>query len=82
MRNWQLQDAKARFSELVKQASNNGPQHITVHGKPVAVVLSEDEYARLTKTKISFVKLLRNSPLVGLDLDLKRDKTLNRDINL
>ena len=40
MQTWQIQTAKARFSELVKQAAEDGPQEITLHGKPVAVVLS------------------------------------------
>ena len=44
---WQLQEAKARLSELVKSAQQKGPQQITVHGKPAAVVLSCTDYDRL-----------------------------------
>ena len=48
---WQLQEAKARLSELVKSAQHKGPQQITVHGKPAAVVLSRGDYDRLTNEK-------------------------------
>lgn len=82
MRNWQLQEAKARFSELVKQAAKDGPQRITVHGKPTVVLLSVKEYSRLTKPKISFIKFLRHSPLVSIKIDLERNKSLSRDIDL
>ena len=82
MHNWQLQDAKAKLSELVKSAITDGPQNITVHGKSAVVVLSRKDYDKLIKPKKSFIKLLRDSPLVGLDLNLKRDKSKNRDVNL
>lgn len=82
MRNWQLQDAKARFSELVKLAMLNGPQQITVHGKPAVIILSQEEYAKLKKPKRSFLMLLRKSPLVGVNLNIKRDQSTDRDIDL
>ncbi|WP_149539713.1 type II toxin-antitoxin system Phd/YefM family antitoxin [Siccirubricoccus phaeus] len=44
---WKLQDAKARFSELVRAAQAEGPQTVTLHGRPAVVVLSAEEYARL-----------------------------------
>ena len=53
--NWQLQDAKARFSELVKRAREQGPQHVSVRGEPAVVVVSEDEFARLTSPRPSIV---------------------------
>ena len=52
---WQLQDAKARFSELVKRAREQGPQHVSVRGEPAVVVVSEDEFARLTSPRPSIV---------------------------
>lgn len=82
MHNWQLQEAKARFSELVKKAVKDGPQHITVHGEPAVVILSEKEYNKLKKPKSSFLVFLNHSPLKGIKLDLQRDKSLNRDIDL
>ena len=53
--NWQLQDAKARFSELVKRAREQGPQHVSVRGEPAVVVVSEEEFARLTSPRPSIV---------------------------
>jgi antitoxin Phd len=77
MQTWQLQDAKARFSEVVKRAVKEGPQEITVHGESTAVVLSRTEYDKLkkpAKRKQSFAAFMRASPLYGLDIDLTRDK--------
>jgi prevent-host-death family protein len=45
---WSLQDAKARFSELVRSANSQGPQHVTVRGRDEVVVMSASEYRRLT----------------------------------
>jgi prevent-host-death family protein len=52
---WQLQEAKARFSELVKRAREQGPQHVSVRGEPAVVVLSEEEFTRLTSPRPSIV---------------------------
>ena len=82
MSSWQLQDAKARLSELVKRAAQEGPQHITLHGEPAAVVLSEDDYQRLKKRPKRFVDFIRNSPLKGAELDLDRDRSPPRKIRL
>ncbi|MBI5542515.1 MAG: type II toxin-antitoxin system Phd/YefM family antitoxin [Deltaproteobacteria bacterium] len=82
MSDWQLQEAKARFSELIKRAGSEGPQRVTVHGKPTAVVLSEVEYQRLKRPRLRFVEFMRKSPLVGVELDLQRDKTPTRETKL
>lgn len=79
---WPLQDAKARLSELVKKAQKYGPQYISVRGDPAVVVISQKEFKSLTTPAISLVDFFRKSPLVGLNLDLSRDKSLNRDIDL
>ncbi len=50
MQDWQLQDAKNRFSEVVKRARDEGPQTVTVHGQRAAVVVSAHEFDALTKT--------------------------------
>ena len=52
---WPLQDAKARFSELVRRAVEEGPQHVSVRGDPAVVVLSEQDYRQLTATRPSIV---------------------------
>ena len=82
MRTWPLQEAKARLSEVIKQASKEGPQTITMRGEPTAVVISKDEYERLKQPRGSFVEFMRKSPLYGLDLDLKREQTLTRKADI
>jgi len=82
MHTWQLQEAKSKFSEVVKRAQSQGPQNITVHGEPVAVLISRRDYLKLTRPKPSLVKLLRASPLVGCDLDIAREQTPTRKIKL
>ena len=79
---WQLQEAKNRFSEVVNKALKEGPQTVTRHGEEVVVILSKAEYNRLIKSQTSLVEFFRQSPLVGVDLDLERDASLLRDINL
>ncbi len=80
MRAWQIQEAKAHLSELVRETERAGPQAITWHGREVAVVLSKAEYERLTGTGQSLVEFMRRSPLFGTDdVELTRDASLTRD---
>jgi antitoxin Phd len=79
---WQLQDAKNRFSEVVNRALAEGPQIVTRRGEEVAVVLSTDEYNRLKKSKSSLREFFRESPLVGVDLQVERDQSYPRDAQL
>jgi len=79
---WQLQEAKARLSELIKKAANEGPQSITVRGQPAAVVISSEEYQKLKSPRGSFVKFMRRSPLYGVELDLKREQTRTRKADI
>lgn len=80
---WQMQEAKARLSEVVKGAEREGPQEITLHGRPVAVVLSRAEYDRLTGGGDSLVAFMRRSPLFGDEaIDFPRDQSLTREIEL
>jgi len=82
MKTWQLQEAKAKLSEVVKAAYHAGPQSISVHGKQIVVLLSKETYDELTKPKQTFVEFMQNSPLKGMELNIKRDKSLTRDIDL
>jgi antitoxin Phd len=82
MASWQLQEAKARLSELVRSAEDDGPQEITVHGRPAAVIVSKTDYDRLQGQKPSFVEFMRRSPLVGIDLRIRRDRSLVRTVKL
>ncbi len=82
MRSWQVQEAKARFSDLLRDATRCGPQQITVRGRATAVVLSTRDYERLRGRKPSLVELLRASPLAGTDLEIDRDRSPPRDVEL
>jgi len=79
---WQLQDAKARFSEVIKKVRKEGPQQVTVRGKPSAVVISVDEYEAMKKPRPDFVRFMRTSPLVGMELDISRSDSPVRDIEV
>lgn len=79
---WQLQEAKNRFSEVVRKAVESGPQTITVHGRETAVVLSAEAYRTLTARTGSLADFLRASPLVGVDLDLERSRDTGREVAL
>lgn len=81
-RQWQLQEAKARLSELVRSAAKDGPQEITVHGQTAAFVISRADYDKLRTKKPSFVELIRSSPLLGLELDIQRDRSPMRRVKL
>lgn len=80
MQTWQMQEAKARMSELVKRAQSQ-PQDITLHGKSVAVVISRETFDRLAQTQVSLVDFMRRSPLAGEDgIDFDRDQSLTREL--
>lgn len=61
-RDWQLQEAKAQFSQVVKAARDKGPQHITVRGERAVVLISEQEYTRLTSSQRSIVDHILDGP--------------------
>ena len=83
MQTWQMQTAKARFSDVVRSAKSDGPQDITVHGKSVAVVLSRELFDRLSGNSQSLLEFMQRSPLCGLDdLTLERDQSMTRTIEL
>jgi len=77
---WQMADAKNRFSELMNRALSDGPQRVT-RRKETVVMLSEEEYERLTGKRPDFKQYLMGGK--GLeDLDLTRDQTTGRDVSL
>jgi antitoxin Phd len=82
---WQVQTAKARFSEVFRLALTEGPQRITRQGKEGVVMISDEQYERLvgkSSQPKSIVQFFRESPLVGVELDLDRDQDSGRDIEL
>jgi|SRR5580698_8750712 antitoxin Phd len=82
---WQLHAAKARFSEVFRLARTEGPQRITRQGKEGVVMISDEQYHRLTAKPHrpkSIVRFFRESPLAGVELDWERDKDAGRDPEL
>lgn len=82
---WQVQTAKAKFSEVFRLARTEGPQRITRQGKEGVVMISEEQYGRLmvkSRQPKNIVQFFRQSPLAGVELDLKRDKDRGRDVEL
>src|SRR5260370_39706146 len=82
---WQLQTAKARFSELFRRARSEGPQLITRRDKEGVVMISDEQYQRLggeAHQPQRLVHFFRESPLGRNELDLERDKDEGRDIDL
>lgn len=81
---WQLQTAKARFSELFRRARSEGPQYVTRQGKEAVVVLPAEEFKRLKgkKKKVGLVQLLAESPFAGSGIDLERKPDFGRKVNL
>ncbi|MBA3038698.1 MAG: type II toxin-antitoxin system Phd/YefM family antitoxin [Mesorhizobium sp.] len=79
---WKLEDAKARFSEVVRHAREDGPQRVTVRGHDAVVIMSVEEFERLTPAtpRVPFVNFMEALHLGGLDLE--RDDDLGRDVEL
>jgi len=79
---WKLQDAKNKFSEVIRKASDEGPQVVTKHGKESVIVLSFQDFKKLKQSKTTLVEFFRNSPLATVKLDIDRDKSLSRKVSL
>lgn len=80
MHTWQLQEAKSRFSEVVELTLKEGPQMVTRRGQDAVVILSANDYRRMSGTS-SLLKLLFNAPR-GESLDIVRSQEPIRDIDL
>jgi prevent-host-death family protein len=76
---WQLQDAKNRFSELVNEAIAHGPQIITRRGAEVAVVLSYSDWLSFAQRQVKLTAFFQASPLAGVELE--RDQSQLRQID-
>lgn len=72
--NWQIQQAKARFSEMVERTLKEGPQTVTRHGKPVAVLVPADQYRRLRNKRKTFKAMLAAAPSGRLQIRRSREK--------
>jgi prevent-host-death family protein len=79
---WQVQEAKQRFSELIRAAATGEPQIVTRHGEEIAVVLDMIQYRRLKGEHMSFPEFLLKKPPVGIDFDIERIEGDLREIDL
>ncbi len=79
---WQLQEAKNKFSSLVNYAQKIGPQVVTKHGQVAVIVISAEEYNKLTKPKKNIVQFFQESPLAQEDISFERSKEIPREIIL
>ena len=79
---WKLQDAKSRFSELFDRAITEGAQVVSRRGKQKVVVVSKEEYDRLTRPEGNLSEFLLNSPLAGTELNLERARDLPRSVEI
>ena len=83
IQSWQLQEAKNKFSRVVENAVNEGPQIITKRGVEVAIVISYADYQKMSASRGKLSTFFRDSPLVGIELDLARDKSdARKDLDL
>lgn len=82
---WQLQEAKARFSEVFRLARERGPQRVTKHGREAVVVIPAEEYARITapqRRPASIAQFFAASPLRDSGIELDRGRDFGRAIDL
>jgi prevent-host-death family protein len=82
---WQLQDAKARFSEVFRRARSEGPQRVTRHGKEAVVMVPAEEFERLsgwTRRPKSLAVFFAKSPLADSGINLERERDYGRQADL
>jgi len=81
---WLLQDAKARFSELVRRVRSEGPQRVTVHGRDEVVVISAEEFRRLKGdlTGEALIAAMRASPYRDIDIEPRRTPMPVRKVSM
>ena len=79
-----MQEAKARFSELVRRAKQEGPQHVTVHGREEVVVIGADDFRKLAgdRTGQALVDAMQQSPHRSRSLEARRLRMPVRDVDL
>jgi prevent-host-death family protein len=86
---WQIQDAKQRFSEMIRAVTSEGPQVITRHGEDVAVVVDIAEYRRLTRPSVDLASILLGGPKLDdatvdvlAEIEAERKADLGRVVDL
>ena len=83
-RRWRLQDAKARFSEVVRMAHRDGPQVVTLHGRDAVVVIDVAEFNRLKGARNGglLIEALQASPYPEIEIESRRFEMPVRDVDL
>jgi prevent-host-death family protein len=79
---WQIQEAKAKFSELIDTVLRDGSQRISKHGEEVAVILSKEAFDKLSRPSDSLLHFFKNAPCQEVELDLTREKDTPREFLL
>jgi prevent-host-death family protein len=79
---WQVQEAKARFSQLIQEVENGSHYTITKNGHPVAVVMSTSEFEKMKRFDDSLLDFFKQAPFPDIDLDVNRSKETGRDVDL
>jgi antitoxin Phd len=79
---WQIQEAKAKFSQLVNDANKKGYQTITRNDEPIAVIMSKKEFDRITQPKVSFLDFFKAAPHQEIELEIQRSQDLPREFDL
>ncbi|MEA2236824.1 MAG: hypothetical protein QOC81_1548 [Thermoanaerobaculia bacterium] len=81
---WAVQDARARFSEVVRKAKTEGPQWITVHGREEVVVIPVEEYRRMKGQPMGdvLIKMMQDSPLGDIEFEFEGTRAAVRDVKL
>lgn len=80
MRSWSLQDAKARFSELVNSCMDDGPQLVTRRGRRAVVIMTVEEYEKLSSPRQGLKDFFLSAPRV--ELDFARSRDTGREVKL
>jgi prevent-host-death family protein len=79
---WQVQEAKQRFSEMLRAAESGEPQIVTRHGEEVAVLIDIAQYHHLQGQSVGFMDYLRSEPLLDADLEIERASDAPRTVDL
>jgi antitoxin Phd len=82
---WQLQEAKNSLSKVVDLAQTEGPQTVTRHGRPVAVIVSQEDFERRRasqRTHGSLVSFLQGLSFGDAELDVRRERDLDRELKI
>ena len=86
---WQIQEAKQRFSEMIRAVTSKGPQVITRHGEDIAIVIDVSEFHRLTRAAVNLTDVLLGGPkvddsIIGVfaEIEAERQADLGREVDL